>query len=700
MSDIFTATNVLSYAIQVAGLVIVGAVLPRLLRVTSPRGRLVYFRALLIACFLLPILQPWRPAPQATATAPAPAVGTTPAMAPIEAPPGNWTDGLPALPARPGWPLPSLGLTIAAVAGCGIVLRFAWLGLGLSGLSRLKRTAPKLAPRPSAVDAAVALVGTDADIRVTSAVQAPVTFGMHSPVVLLPKEFPAFDAAQQQAIVCHELLHVRRRDWRATVLEEAVRSLTWFHPALWWLIDQTQLAREQVVDDEVVRAIGSRDPYLDALLRLVAPAPQPAFRPATLFLRKTHLAQRIALLLKEGPMSRPRLAVSLAVMTMLVVGAGGLLVHGFPLRSRSMQPTPIAARVVVTPLAPAPTVAPSTPTAPAFAAAPAATPVAPPVAAATVAPDVRQSPPATQTPEERRAQLSTIRRALESGPWPKAVRRVNAPYPPDALAAGTGGRILVVVDVQPDGRVTNVALAPRQPLGATSVPPLLGEAAIGAARQFLFEPRPATFEQFGIVFEFDAATGTTSTMLTPQPPPPPPPTQGPVKRVDPVYPPDARARNITGMVVLHVSAGPTGQVLDVEPEQGPLMFVPAAVAAVRQWQYMAPGTAIAVVCFFVDENGEYVGRSVPPRGYRPPAGPQPEREIQPTLPPGFTGAPSSVVLRVTIGDDGSVTDVVCPPGLDPAVRAAAIAAARATRYSPPYVAPYVLAQVVRFTVPK
>jgi hypothetical protein len=199
MSSIFTAANVLSYAIQVAGLVLVGALLPRLLRVTSLRGRLAYFRALLVACFLLPFAQPWRPAPQATAAAPEPAAGAAPALAPIDAPSDGWTGGLPALPTPAGWPLPPLGLTLAAVAGCGIVLRFAWLALGLGGLNRLKRTAPKLAPRPSAVDAAVALVGTDADIRVTPAVQAPATFGVHSPVVLLPKDFPAFDAAQQGA---------------------------------------------------------------------------------------------------------------------------------------------------------------------------------------------------------------------------------------------------------------------------------------------------------------------------------------------------------------------------------------------------------------------------------------------------------------------------------------------------------------------
>ena len=40
------------------------------------------------------------------------------------------------------------------------------------------------------------------------------------------------------------------------VLEEHARALFWFHPAVWWLIDQLQLTREQVIDQLVV--VGGR----------------------------------------------------------------------------------------------------------------------------------------------------------------------------------------------------------------------------------------------------------------------------------------------------------------------------------------------------------------------------------------------------------------------------------------------------------
>jgi TonB family protein len=270
------------------------------------------------------------------------------------------------------------------------------------------------------------------------------------------------------------------------------------------------------------------------------------------------------------------------------------------------------------------------------------------------------------------------------------------------LAAGIGGMVLVAVDVQPDGRVTNVSLAPRQPVGVTRVHALLGEAAMGAARQFLFEPRPLPFEQFHILFQFDLATGTTSTLPTPPPPPPPPPTQRAIRQVDAEYPPEARTRNITGMVRLNVSLAPTGQVVDAAPLEGPLLLVPAAVAAVRQWQWAPSASAVAgaELYFFVDEHGEYVGRPEPPAGYRAPDRPRLEHIVQPELPPGFTGAHPGAFVRVTIAQDGSVTDVLYLPDGDPLLRADAIAAARAARYSAPYVAPYVLTQLIMFTVPK
>ena len=58
----------------------------------------------------------------------------------------------------------------------------------------------------------------------------------------------------QQVVLCHELFHVRRRDWIWVVAEEIVKAVLWFHPAMLWLISRVRLAREEVVDELTVLA--------------------------------------------------------------------------------------------------------------------------------------------------------------------------------------------------------------------------------------------------------------------------------------------------------------------------------------------------------------------------------------------------------------------------------------------------------------
>ena len=93
--------------------------------------------------------------------------------------------------------------------------------------------------------------------------------------------------------------------------KKIVGSLFWFHPAVWWLLNRIHLSREQAVDHEVVRLTGNKQPYLDSLLEFARAHGRPRAVPAPLFLKESHLVQRVALLLKEVSMSRSRLAVSM-----------------------------------------------------------------------------------------------------------------------------------------------------------------------------------------------------------------------------------------------------------------------------------------------------------------------------------------------------------------------------------------------------
>ena len=111
-----------------------------------------------------------------------------------------------------------------------------------------------------------------------------------------------------------------------------MRAALWFHPAIWWLINQIQLAREQVVDREAVRRLGARQAYLEALLRMARPAPRLNLSPATLFLKRAHLRQRVTLIVKEVSMSKARLAATLAVMAAVIFIGGSFATSAFPLQ--------------------------------------------------------------------------------------------------------------------------------------------------------------------------------------------------------------------------------------------------------------------------------------------------------------------------------------------------------------------------------
>jgi len=246
------AAGLLSYALQGGLLLVVGILLPRALRLRHPRTLLVYWRLLLIAVLVLPLLTAvWQPA------APLPTLA-------IE---GLTIEQVVAttLPAAAGL---SWGAVLAIVVG---VTLFALVRLmaGLVFLHRCRRSAFPLTPTPDPITNLQRRLGLEIPFLISKRFSVPITFGWRRPAVLLPETFRWLSADEQEGVACHELLHVRRRDWPMIVLEELLRAVVWFHPAIWILLPKIALSREQVVDEHVVRLTGKRRQYLDALWRVV-----------------------------------------------------------------------------------------------------------------------------------------------------------------------------------------------------------------------------------------------------------------------------------------------------------------------------------------------------------------------------------------------------------------------------------------------
>jgi TonB family protein len=310
------AVAVLAYLLQTGVLLGIGLALPALFRLRDPRACLYYWHGLLLAILCLPL---WQPEPERMIFAGELTVT------------GRWLGRLAASSGMEGaWsPWTILLLVLAA----GALLRLGWLGLGLWRLRTLRREARPagLAPAVSAVlhevlgDRAAAT-----RLLVSGRIESPVTFGWLAPVVLLPAGFFGLPSEAQRGIVCHELLHVSRRDWLVSLFEEGVRVLLWFHPAVWMLLARIALSREQVVDREVVRRTGSRRAYLEALRAVACQSWQTAV-PGLPFFHRGHLRERVVQLCKEVPMSRPRIATLMTTFAGLLALTAVLGILAFPM---------------------------------------------------------------------------------------------------------------------------------------------------------------------------------------------------------------------------------------------------------------------------------------------------------------------------------------------------------------------------------
>jgi len=104
-----------------------------------------------------------------------------------------------------------------------------------------------------------------ASVRVT----VPIILGHLKPVILLPAvALSGLDPVQIEAIVAHELAHVRRHDYLLNLAQTIIETLLFYHPAVWWVSRQVRESREHCCDDLAVAVCRSRREYVNALLEL------------------------------------------------------------------------------------------------------------------------------------------------------------------------------------------------------------------------------------------------------------------------------------------------------------------------------------------------------------------------------------------------------------------------------------------------
>lgn len=114
-------------------------------------------------------------------------------------------------------------------------------------------------------------IGTRGRARIYESFSAavPCVFGALKPVILIPAgALLRLTPEQLEAVIAHELAHVRRHDYAVNLLQTVVEGLLFYHPAVWWLSSRIRQERELCCDEAAVARCGDRAAYSRALLEL------------------------------------------------------------------------------------------------------------------------------------------------------------------------------------------------------------------------------------------------------------------------------------------------------------------------------------------------------------------------------------------------------------------------------------------------
>ena len=215
------------------------------------------------------------------------------------------------------------------VGAAGSSLR---LLMGFISVAALRRSphAPVLAEWQHILDGLMERMQVSRRVRLvpTDRVESPSVIGWLRPVLLAPVGVLSGLAPQQvEALLAHELAHVRRHDYLVNVLQGIAESLLFYHPAVWWISNEIRAEREHCCDDLAVEASGDVLVYARALAAVESM--RPAHFKAALSASGGSLLRRIQRLADPVAARRPAgWGVAWSLGALLLVGIAGVAVTG------------------------------------------------------------------------------------------------------------------------------------------------------------------------------------------------------------------------------------------------------------------------------------------------------------------------------------------------------------------------------------
>jgi TonB family protein len=161
--------------------------------------------------------------------------------------------------ALPVWSVGVFVFTLRLALSCRHVAALRRLGHAAEG--QIAETVALLARRMQA--------GRAIGVLISNAAESPSVVGWLRPAILLPAATLAgLEPQQLQAVLAHEIAHIRRHDYLVNLTQTLVETLLFYHPAVWWASACIRHERELCCDDAAVAVCGDAISYARALTSL------------------------------------------------------------------------------------------------------------------------------------------------------------------------------------------------------------------------------------------------------------------------------------------------------------------------------------------------------------------------------------------------------------------------------------------------
>lgn len=433
----------------------------------------------------------------------------------------------------PAWAQRALAAAFLLLVGlaCARLLRSLWHARCLLAQAEAVEPAGVLAQLLQGYAAHLGVSPARVCVARLGNLHGPATLGLVRHTLLLPAdllatgELAADEREELAATLAHELVHMRRRDFVWNLVFELLSLPVAWHPLLWLTRGQMDEARELAVDEEAAALLAGSRSYARSLVRIAARlAARPALRPVVAMgIYDSNIFERriVNLMRKAEVVSWKRRVAAAAGCAVLALGASY---------------TAMALQANVNPA----------------------------------------GEPQTGAPEVKNGKV-----VLSSGQAVgNLVSKVAPVYPAEAKAAGVDGTVRLNALISKNGYIEN--------LRVLSGPAMLQKSAMDAVRQWVYKPyllngQPVEVEtQIQVIYTLASKSAEKS---GPQAPEAGDVTQPKlIRQVDAVFPPEAKAQHIEGVVVAKVKVDAAGHptVLGVE---GPEVFWTSARQAVEQYSF-------------------------------------------------------------------------------------------------------------------